>query len=456
MDATLAGRVLERDARAIARALSLVTDDPDAAAPLVAALHPRTGRAFVVGVTGPPGAGKSTLVDRMISAFRAAGQSVGVLAVDPSSPFTGGAVLGDRVRMLSHASDPGVFIRSLATRGELGGLASAVPDAVSVLDAAGFDVVLVETVGVGQDEVDVAAVADFCLVVLVPGAGDDVQSMKAGLIEIGDAFVVNKADRDGADQTAAAIESALKLGPPPPDGWVPPVVRTIATDGSGVGELVGLIDRFRASMRGRVRAGRLARATERVRRQAVRRLSTLVDAAGLAAQAERVAAHEVDQHHAAAVVVAATLARAAGHALPAGAAVDHVGVAVSDAGPMLAFLEQAFGASSGPSEEVPSQRVRVQFVRLGDASIELVVPTDPSSPVAAFLERRGPGLHHIAVRVEDLAGLLAGLASSGVRLVDDVPRTGALGRAVAFVHPSSTGGVLVELVSTEQPSRADR
>src|SRR5262249_34598692 len=194
---TLADRVLAGEPRAMARAISLIEDEHPAASELVRAIFASTGRAYLVGVTGPPGAGKSTLVDRLISEFRGAGHMVGVIAVDPTSPFTGGAVLGDRLRMQAHAEDAGVFIRSMATRGHLGGLARATRDAALVLDAAGRDLVIIETVGVGQDEVDVVRTADISVVTLVPGTGDDVQALKAGIMEIADVFVVNKADREG-------------------------------------------------------------------------------------------------------------------------------------------------------------------------------------------------------------------------------------------------------------------
>jgi LAO/AO transport system kinase len=234
---TLAARVLSGDPRAVARALSLVEDETDAGAALVRAVFSKTGRALVVGVTGPPGAGKSTLVDALIRTVRASGRTVGVVAVDPTSPFTGGAILGDRVRMGTHASDDGVFIRSMATRGHLGGLARTTADAVLVLDASGRDVVLVETVGVGQDEVDVVRAADVSVVVLVPGAGDDVQAIKAGIMEIADVFVVNKADYDGADRMAASIEAMLALQAPAAGQRRPPVLKTEAHRDAGVPEL---------------------------------------------------------------------------------------------------------------------------------------------------------------------------------------------------------------------------
>ena len=242
----LAGRVRRGDPRALARALSLVEDESPHAAALVAALYPHTGRAWTIGVTGPPGAGKSTLVDGLAGLLRASGGTVGILAVDPSSPFTGGAVLGDRVRMQRHAGDAGVFIRSMATRGHLGGLARATTEAALVLDAAGRDYVIIETVGVGQDEVDIVRTADVCVLALVPGTGDDVQALKAGVMEIADVFVVNKADREGADRLVAAVESMLALQDGDGAGrWRPPVLKTEATRGVGLDALGEALDAFR-------------------------------------------------------------------------------------------------------------------------------------------------------------------------------------------------------------------
>ncbi len=245
LDQALAGSV-----QALARLISLVEDGDPRGYQALARLHPRTGRAHLVGVTGPPGAGKSTLVDALIRLLRARGQTVAVAAVDPTSPFTGGAVLGDRIRMQDHATDPGVFIRSMATRGGLGGLAPATADVVKVFDAAGYQVVIVETVGTGQAEVDVVGAADTVVIVLVPGLGDAVQTLKAGILEIGDVFVVNKADHPDADRTAAEIKMMLGMAGPR-DGWHPPVLLTVATAGQGVDGLLQAVDEHRQFLQAR-------------------------------------------------------------------------------------------------------------------------------------------------------------------------------------------------------------
>jgi LAO/AO transport system kinase len=236
----LVARLSSGDTRALARAISLVENDAPEAPALLSACFPHTRRAIRIGITGAPGAGKSTLADRLAQQFRHADRTVGLLAVDPTSPFTGGALLGDRIRLREHASDPGFYARSMATRGSLGGLALATADAALVLEASGKDVLLIETVGVGQDEVEIARLADITLVVLVPGMGDDVQSLKAGVMEIADIFVVNKSDREGADRVEQEIRGLQSLAADHPDR-TPPVIRTIATNGDGIDALTAAV-----------------------------------------------------------------------------------------------------------------------------------------------------------------------------------------------------------------------
>ena len=239
-----AAQIRAGDVRAIARAITAIEDHDRQSEDLLREIFPHTGHSFVIGVTGAPGTGKSTLVDRLSALYRQGGHPVGIIAVDPTSPFTGGAILGDRIRMQGHASDTGIFIRSMATRGSLGGLARATGDVALILDAAGKQFVLVETVGVGQDEVDIVRLADCTLVLLVPGLGDDVQSMKAGLMEIADIFIINKSDRDGADRLEAELESVLHLAPER-EGWKPRIVRTVATENKGVDQLAETIAQYR-------------------------------------------------------------------------------------------------------------------------------------------------------------------------------------------------------------------
>lgn len=237
-------KVFAGDARSIARAISIVENGTEKAAEIMRSVYPRTGNAVVIGLTGSPGAGKSSLVDKLAFHYREAGDRIGIIAVDPSSPFSGGAILGDRIRMATLGLDKNVFIRSMATRGNLGGLSRSTVDAVAILDAAGFDKVIVETVGVGQDEVEIVKTADVSVVVLVPGMGDDIQAIKAGIMEIGDVFVINKADREGVLRTQKELESLLTLAHRP-DMWNPPIVKTIATENKGIEDLAAAIESYR-------------------------------------------------------------------------------------------------------------------------------------------------------------------------------------------------------------------
>lgn len=296
-------RVLAGDRRALARLISLVENNASQAVEALRQLHPRTGRAYILGITGPPGAGKSTLVKHLARVFRAKGMTVAVVAIDPSSPFTGGAFLGDRVRMQELSEDEGIFVRSMATRGALGGLARATSDVVSLLDAFGYELIIIETVGAGQTEVEVTHAAQTTVVVGMPGTGDDIQAFKAGLLEIADIYVVNKADREGAEQLAAEVRAAFSLSPD--RGWQVPILLTVATQNQGIDALVEALERHRVYLQdtGEIERKRLAAARRQIlslaREQVLGRLLERDGAKELERLVEAVMARRLDPYTAA-------------------------------------------------------------------------------------------------------------------------------------------------------------
>jgi LAO/AO transport system kinase len=384
------------DVRALARAVSVVEDGSPLAAGIVTACRAfaKPTGALRIGVTGSPGAGKSTLVDQMVRWLRAEGGRVGVLAVDPSSPYTGGALLGDRIRMQGFVGDDGVYIRSMASRGAMGGVARAAADVCVVMEAAGRQTILIETVGVGQDEVDVIGLADVTVLVLVPGMGDEVQSLKAGVMEVADIFVVNKSDRGGAEMVEQEIVAMQGLAAGH-GGWIPPVVRTVATTGEGIPELMEAVRRCAAEKGG----GRRLRVSE----------------------------------------------------IGGGLRLDHLGVAVRSIATARGFYE-ALGLKVSHEETVEHEKVRTAMLPLGESRIELLEATEEDSTIGRFVAKRGEGLHHVAVHVEGIDAMFARLTAKGVRLASDAVRVGAGGHRYFFVHPASTGGVLLEIVS---PQRAN-
>jgi LAO/AO transport system kinase len=437
---TGADKILAGDPRALARAATGIENRSPAAESLLKELFPHTGRAIILGVTGAPGAGKSTLTDQLVHEFRREGKAVGVLAVDPTSPYTGGAVLGDRIRMLSHHADPGVFIRSMATRGHMGGLGAATTDMALLLDAAGKEVVLIETVGVGQDEVEIAKLADVTVVVLVPGMGDDVQAIKAGIMEIADIFVINKSDQPGADRLEREILALQSLSTRS-DGWVPPIIHTVATDGRGVSETRFAIRSFLGRPGGQDRA--IANWALRLREMLRERLIEQFAAVDFQAAAEEVAARRSDPY----TVVDAWLKKD-GLLKRTGFEIDHLGIAVRSLDGALGFYEKQLGFPVSLRETVDQEKVNVAMLPAGQARIELLEASQPDSVIAKFIEKRGEGLHHVAIKVPDLAATVERLKAQGARLLNE-PRPGAGGHIYVFVHPSSTGGVLLELIQQE-------
>ncbi len=458
-------KILVGDSRAVARAISQLENNTPDAPEILKALFTQTAdraeRGLVIGLTGAPGAGKSSLVDKLALHYRSLDQTVGIIAVDPSSPFSGGALLGDRIRMQALATDPGVFIRSMATRGNLGGLARATVDAVAVLEAAGYDRVLVETVGVGQDEVDIVKAADVSVVILVPGMGDDIQAIKAGIMEIGDIFVINKAERDGVERTERELVMLLEMTMRP-DGWMPLIVRTVATKNRGIAELTEAIERY-AVFRQQNPASDERRQTvaeNRIAELLRERLLRLALDQGLAGKSlqslgDEVVSRQRDPYTIVEEIIANM--KLNHHSPPAPeispAKVGHLGVAVSSLDEALNFWRDGLGLELTEIEVVEDQGVRVALLPIGESRIELLEATGAETPVGKFLAKRGPGLHHVCVEVADITAQLAQLRARGIRLIDEQPRLGAGGHLVAFIHPASTGGVLVEL--TEKSAKRE-
>jgi LAO/AO transport system kinase len=444
--AEMLGRVRAGEVRALGRAISLVEDRGTGAEELLAACAACGGRALRVGITGAPGVGKSTLVDQLARELGRQGRSVAVLAVDPSSPFTGGALLGDRIRM--QGGDAGLFIRSMASRGERGGLAAAAAEVCQVLEAAGREVVLLETMGVGQDEIEVTRLADVTVLVLVPGMGDAVQSMKAGIMEAADIYAVNKSDRGGAELVEAEILAMQGLVPGLVSGgegnWVAPIVRTNALSGEGVAALLAAIERC-VEWRGNAVGQRMQEGED----PALGGEALEGGIRGYGKGRSRSPAGMTTKMTAKTTTMMTTK-DAAGEAglwldQEAGLRLDHLGIAVRSIAAARGFYE-ALGMRVAGEETVAAEQVRTAMLPLGETRLELLEAMTEDSVIGRFLARHGEGLHHIALRCADIDGLFARLRESGVRLASERIGVGAGGHRYFFVHPASAGGVLVEIV----------
>lgn len=383
-------RLRAGDLRGLSRAISAVESGGAGGKLLTEACRIEEQRSLRIGVTGPPGAGKSTLVDQILRRLRAEGRRVGVLAVDPSSPVSGGALLGDRIRMQGFSSDPGVYIRSLASRGALGGVTETIDEVCVVVEAAGYDVLVVETVGVGQEAVEVAGVVDVTVLVLVPGMGDEVQSMKSGVMEVADVFVVNKADRGGAEQVEAELLDVQSLAAAR-GGWTVPVVKTSAATGDGVAELMKAIWRCR----------------------------------------------DYKRLH--------TVAKGVKSGLGESIRLDHLGIAVRSIA-SARIIYESLGLRVTHEETVAHERVHTAMLPVGETRLELLEATEKDSTIGRFLEKRGEGLHHVALHVQGIDATFERLRGEGVRLASESVRVGAGGHRYFFVHPTSAGGVLLEIV----------
>ena len=392
--------------RALSKLISAIENGGAEARQVEAAIRGSVTRARVIGVTGPPGAGKSTLTKKLIEQLRARGKSVGVIAVDPTSPFTGGAILGDRIRMTGEP-DEGLYIRSMGSRGAMGGMSAAARGAVNVLNACGYDEIILESVGTGQNDVEIVNHADIILLLAVPGLGDDIQSIKAGLLEIGDVFIVNKCDLPGGDRVSAELQGSISMAQGK-HGISPLVLMVSAMTGEGIDELMDAVDSQYEILE---KSGELAlRRILRISSGRQPGRSSLKKGTGM-------------------------------NCLN----IDHIGVAVKDLEQAAEFYEKVLGVKRAGVEEVAEQQVKVMFLPCGDCEVELLESTAEGSAVDRYLTKNGEGVQHIAIRVEDIDAALADLKEKGVRLIDDTPRYGAGGARIAFIHPKATNGVLLEL-----------
>jgi len=435
--------ILKGNPKAMARAISMIEDRDDYAQEILKRIFHYSGRSLVIGITGAPGSGKSTLVDQLVNIFKHKQKKVGIIAVDPTSPFSGGAILGDRIRMMRHSRDKDVFIRSMATRGHLGGLSKASSEAITVLEAGGKDLILVETVGVGQDEVEVVKLADMILVILTPGTGDDIQAFKAGIMEIADIFVLNKADSPETEKVERQLKAMLDLGLNKKE--IPPIIKTVATTGQNVDSLVEQIESFAVNQKEELKIARKKRLILWMLRDIIREkidqlINQNIKESEFNDYVNQIYKREMDPY---------TLSEDLIRNLKDSSMTEkihHIGIAVNDLKKSLNQWKKYFSLKNEEIEEIKERGVRVATLGFDkEPLIELLEAVGENSTIKKFIENNGEGIHHICFKTDNLDQKVKELKKKGIRFVQADAVSGAGGSRIIFIHPSHLNGVLIEL-----------
>jgi LAO/AO transport system kinase len=435
--------ILKGNPKAMARAISMIEDRDDYAQKILKRIFHYSGRSLVIGITGAPGSGKSTLVDQLVNIFKHKQKKVGIIAVDPTSPFSGGAILGDRIRMMRHSMDKDVFIRSMATRGHLGGLSKASSEAITVLEAGGKDLILVETVGVGQDEVEVVKLADMILVILTPGTGDEIQAFKAGIMEIADIFVLNKADSPETEKVERQLKAMLDLGLN--KEGIPPIIKTVATTGQNVDSLVKQIESFAVNQKEELKIARKKRLILWMLRDIIREkidqlINQNIKESEFNDYVNQIYKREMDPY---------TLSEDLIRNLKDSSMTEkihHIGIAVNDLKKSLNQWKKYFSLKNEEIEEIKERGVRVATLGFDkEPLIELLEAVGENSTIKKFIENNGEGIHHICFKTDNLDQKVKELKKKGIRFVQADAVSGAGGSRIIFIHPSHLNGVLIEL-----------